>query len=270
MGNRVLSKKWLLPALSAGWILSSLVDGGAPEAGAAVYTSGCANSGECTFQELLGGGSIFAGGQRFGQFSIEEDPGSIDWTKVVVKGRDDMGLSPGPGIEFSHNGEVFVVGTDFMDIQFSYVIDPVITPWRPVGNELELVTHLTSGSGRLEVDETVFSDARRAIGDKTVESDPAFDENRAVDAISFAPQQGLLVSNSIVVEGDAAGDSALLDGYIQRFELTIVPEPGFGAMTSVGAGVLVLLRRKSTLGKREPANARADKDSIKSTNGRMI
>jgi hypothetical protein len=270
MGKRLLSKKWCLPALGAGWMLSLLVNGGASEAGAAVYTTGCANASECTFQELLGGGRIFAGGQRFGQFAIEKDPGSVDWTKVVVRGRDDMGLSPGPGIEFLHNGEVFVVDADFMDIQFSYVIDPVITPWNPVGNELELVTQSTSGSGRVEVDETVFSATRRAIGDKTVESDPAFDENRALDAIGFAPQQGLLISNSIVVESDAVGDSALLDGYIQRFELTVVPEPGVGAMTSVGAGALVLLGWKSKRRSGLQVEARPGHDENKMNDGGMI
>jgi hypothetical protein len=120
------------------------------------------------------------------------------------------------------------------------------------------------------VDETVFSATRRAIGDKTVESDPAFDENRALDVIGFAPQLGLLVSNSIVIEGDAAGDSALLEGYVQRFELAVVPEPGVGAMTSVGVAALVLVGRKSKMRRGVPAETRRGHDAINSTDGGMI
>ena len=83
------------PAAIAGWLAAGVL-GLTSTAEASVYTSGCASSTACTFHELLAGGTITAGFQRFASFAIEQDPGSLDWTRVIVTGRDDAGLDPGP------------------------------------------------------------------------------------------------------------------------------------------------------------------------------
>ena len=237
MRRRSFFGRWILPVAFAGWLVSGFT-GGAPPAHAGVYTNGCAGPSACTFQELLLGGSITAGGQRFADFAIEDDPGTMDWNAVVVTGRDDMGLSPGPGLEFAHNGEAVTNGTDGIDLQFSYTVTPVIPAWQPISNELEFGNHALSGTGRIEIDETLFDGSRRAIGDKTVRSDEAFETSRFLDAIQFPPQAGgLLVSNTLEIEGQEPGDHADLEDYVQRFALQVVPEPGF-VPALVGSTVL--------------------------------
>ena len=214
----------------------------ASAANAAVYTSGCANLTACTFQELLLGGTITAGGQRFASFQVEQDPGTIDWNQVVVTGRDETGFSPGPGLLFAHNGQAKTEGTDCLDVQFSYTVTPVIPSWQPVGNDMVLGMGAVSGTGRLEVDEALFATSRSAIGDKTIRTDDAFGETRVVDTIAFAPQaDGLIVSNTITIEGDVPGDTADLDTYVQRFALTQVPEPGLVPLAGAGTGALAWL-----------------------------
>ncbi len=166
----------------------------------------------------------------------------MDWNQVVVTGRDDMGLSPGPGLDFEHQGEGRVEDTNCLDLQFSYTVKPVIPSWQPVATELEMISSAVVGTARVEVDETLFDSARRAIGDKTIGTDDAWGETRALDAIQFAPQaNGLIVSNTIVIEGDAPGDQADLDRYVQRFGLTPVPEAGFAPLAAVGMGWLAAL-----------------------------
>lgn len=239
-------------AIGVGWLLLFGL-GAAWPSSAAVYTSGCGQTTACTFQELLAGGTLTAGGQRFASFEIEDDPGTIDWNQVVVTGRDDSGFSPGPGLRFSHNGEALTNGTDCVDLQFSYTVTPVIPSWQPVGNDMVMVDGTVVGTGRIEVDETLFDATRRAIGDKTIRTDDAFGMTRVFDRIQFPPQAGgLLVSNTITVEGDQAGDQADLEDYVQRFALTSVPEPGLSSLAASGTGLLAWLGRRRRSGRRIP------------------
>lgn len=232
-----------------GQLLLLIASAGLAAAGSAtagVYTSGCAAATVCTFQELLLGGTISAGGQRFASFQLEQDPGTIDWNQVVVAGQDATGFSPGPGLRFSHSGEAKAEDTECLDVQFSYTVTPVIPSWHAVGNDMNLASVSVGGTGRLEVDETLFSASRRAIGDKTIRSDDAFDETRLIDTIAFSPEgAGLIVSNTITIEGEAAGDLAELDAYVQRFALTQVPEPGFVSLIAGGVGLLAGFRRRN-------------------------
>ncbi|MBB82827.1 MAG: hypothetical protein CL931_03350 [Deltaproteobacteria bacterium] len=232
------------PAAIAGWLAAGAL-GLASSAEASFYTSGCASDTACTFQELLDGGTITAGFQRFASFAIEQDPGSLDWTRVVVTGRDDAGLDPGPAIEFFYDGGVATTGTDSLDVQFSYTITSLIPQWQPVANELELLAYSVTGEGRLEVDETLFDASRRAVGDTTVAADDAFDETRVLDTVQFAPQAGgLLVSNTLEIEGMNAADAAELGEYIQRFALQVVPEPGFAPALACSTGLLAMMKKR--------------------------
>ena len=242
-------------------VLLLVAQGGAGPAGAAVYTDGCGSPAACTVQELLVGGSITAGGQRFDALAIEVDPGTVDWTRVVVTGQDDTGFSPGPGLRFEHASELKTEGTDCLDLQFSYRVTPVIPSWQPVGNDLVLESKFVVGNARIEVDETLFAGTRAALGDKTVRSDDGFGDSRDFDQIGFEPQaDGLLVSNTITIEGDQAGDQAALDAYLQRFALTQVPEPGFAALATTGSGALAWIGTRRTRRRhanRDPRSLRA-------------
>ncbi|MGB0621807.1 MAG: hypothetical protein ACPGVZ_20265 [Myxococcota bacterium] len=232
------------PAAIAGWLVASAL-GLASTAEASFYTSGCASDTACTFQELLDGGTITAGFQRFASFAIEQDPGSLDWTRVIVTGRDDAGLDPGPALTFFHDGEVATTGTDSLDVQFSYTISSLIPQWQPVANELELLAYSVTGAGRLEVDETLFDARRRAVGDNTIAADDAFDETRILDKIEFAPQAGgLLVSNTLEIEGMDAADTAQLGEYVQRFALQVVPEPSFASALACSTGLLAMMKKR--------------------------
>ncbi len=57
--------------------MPALVELGGPEVEGA--TTGCADSGFCTLTELLGGGSISAGGLTFGGFSLDGASGYDQW-----------------------------------------------------------------------------------------------------------------------------------------------------------------------------------------------
>lgn len=259
--------RWALRAAFAGWLLSGFT-GGAPPAAAAVYTTGCASESACTLEELLLGGTITAGGQRFASFAIEDDPGVMNWGAVVVTGRDDMGLSPGPGLAFAHNGEAATNGTDSLDVQFSYTVTPVIPAWQPVANDLLLGNHNLAGTGRFEIDETLFDAGRRAIGDKTVAGDDAFDETRFDDAIGFPPQAGgLVVSNTLEIEGQDPGDYADLEDYVQRFSLQVVPEPGFVPAIASSAALLSMLGSRRPRARAIPVAYRRRASDIPTSNG---
>lgn len=239
-----------IPLLLAGWL-------GATTADAAVYTTGCASATACTLQELFAGGTITAGGQRFASFAVETDPGTVNWNDVVVTGLDDGGLSPGPGLDFAHNGQVITKDTDVLDIEFSYTVTPVITPWQPVTNELEMIASSVSGDARIEVDEALFDPGHTGLGDKTITTDDAFDQNVALDAIGFPPQAvGLIVSNTITVEGEQPGDYAELDAFQQRFGLQVVPEPGVVPVLATGICWLAAMSQSRPRNRRVPVDER--------------
>lgn len=75
-------------------VLAGLTELGGPAVQAA--TSGCADAGFCTLTELLGGGSISAGGLTFGGFSLDNDPteGYSQWNtdNVIVQVFDFGGI----------------------------------------------------------------------------------------------------------------------------------------------------------------------------------
>ena len=130
-------------------------------------------------------------------------------------------------------------------MQFSYTISSLIPQWQPVANELELLAYSVTGAGRLEVDETLFDARRRAVGDNTIAADDAFDETRLLDKIEFAPQAGgLLVSNTLEIEGMDAADTAQLGEYVQRFALQVVPEPSFASALACSTGLLAMMKKK--------------------------
>ena len=80
------------------------------------------------------------------------------------------------------------------------------------------------------------------IGQKLVETDPAFGPPIATDAIGFPMlQKKLTIEKDILLQGSVPTDSAELVSFEQRFSQ--VPEPDAALMLCVGAGVLWTLYR---------------------------
>ncbi len=217
-------------------------------AGAFIYTIGCAGATSCTVAELFAGGTITVNGNRFADFELEDnDPDGItpDFTRIVVEGKDDGGLVPGPGIKFSGNGELVIVGTDRLDMAIGFSVTELDPDPDLRDNSLTILSDSVVGTAFLEVGEFVADASGVGLGQKQVETDPFFAPPITTDAIEFRiVQRKLIIEKDILLQGSAAGDFAELDMFEQRFSQ--VPEPG-GALSLVAgaAGLWALSRRRA-------------------------
>lgn len=207
----------------------------------AVSTVGCANATSCTLAELFSGGAIVVNGGTFDNWELEfldTDGVQPDFSLVVVQGRDDGGADPGPGLEFRGNGQLVVVDEDRLDLAINFTLSPA-TGF--VDNSLTLLAQTVAGAGFLRVGEFVADQDGMGIGQKSVESDPAFGVPVLSDAIMFSPQPGLIIEKDILLLGGAPGDYAALDVFEQRYAL---PEPEGSLMLCAGVGALWGLARR--------------------------
>jgi hypothetical protein len=229
----------------------ALVALSAGEARAIVLTSGCANATSCTLAELFAGSSIWVNTKRFDNWEIEFiDPDGVspDFTLVVVSGLDDGGLNPGNGILFTGNSELLVSGADRLDMAVGFTVTELAASVDMDGNSLTIVSDVVVGTGLVKVGEFVADGSGVGIGQKLVETDPAFGPAIPTDAIGFpVVQKNLTIEKDILLQGSVPGDSAELVSFEQRFSQT--PEPGSALMLCVGAGVLwALCRLRSARG----------------------
>jgi hypothetical protein len=219
----------------------------------AVSTVGCANATSCTLAELFSGGAIVVNGRTFGNWELEfidTDGVQPDFSLVVVEGRADGGIDPGPGLEFQGNGQLAVVGEDRLDLALNFTVSPAANF---VDNSLTLLSQTVAGAGFLRVGEFVADANGIGIGQKNVESDPAFGVSILTDAIVFPTPPGLIIEKDILLVGGAPGDAAALDVFEQRYAL---PEPEGSLMLCAGAGVLwgLAARRGRRAARVEPSN----------------
>jgi hypothetical protein len=218
----------------------------APRAtGALVTTTGCAGATSCTLTELFAGGSITANTKRFADFELEfldSDGVSPNFALVVVEGKDDGGLVPGNGIEFSGNGELVVVGADRLDMAIGFTVTELEPTVDMHDNSLTILSDTVVGTAFVRVGEFVADGSGVGLGQKQVETDPFFSPPITTDAIEFPiVQKKLIIEKDILLQSSAAGDSAELDVFEQRFSQ--LPEPNGSLMLCVGAGALWALRK---------------------------
>jgi hypothetical protein len=223
----------------------------AGEARAIVLTSGCANATSCTLAELFAGGSIWVNTKIFDDWeleSIDSDGVQPNFTVVVVSGLDAGGINPGNGILFTGNSELLVTGADRLDMAIGFTVTELAASVDMDGNSLTIVSDIVVGTGLVKVGEFVADGSGVGIGQKLVETDPAFGPPIATDAIGFPVlQKKLTIEKDILLQGSVPGDSAELVSFEQRFSQ--VPEPDAALMLCIGAGVLwTLCRLRSARG----------------------
>ncbi len=218
-----------------------------PRAGQSVVTTfGCAGASSCTLTELFAGGTITVNDKLFADFELEfldSDGVSPDFALVVVEGKDDGGLVPGPGIKFSGNGELLVVGADRLDMAIGFSVTE-LDPARDIhDNSLTILSDTVVGTAFIKVGEFVADGSGVGLGQKQVETDPFFSPPITTDAIEFrVVQKKLIIEKDILLQSSVVGDSAELDMFEQRFSQQL-PEPAGSLMLCVGAGALWALRK---------------------------
>ena len=218
------------------------------ETEATITTFGCAGATSCTLAELFVGGSIRVETKLFDDWELEfVDPDGVlpDFTMIVVEGRDDGGLVPGQGVEFSGNGELLVVGADRLDMAIGFTVTELDPTVFMHDNSLEILADTVLMDATLTVGEFVADGSGIGLGQKEVETDPAFGTAMVLDAIEFTVvQQKLIIEKDILLVGRAAGDSAELDMFEQRFSQ--LPEPDGLLMLCVGVVALCALRHRTS------------------------
>ncbi len=210
-----------------------------------ITTSGCAGAFSCTLTELFVGGSITVNTKRFADFELEFlDPDGVSpsFALVVVEGKDDGGLVPGPGIKFSGNGELLVVGADRLDMAIGFTVTELDPTMDMHDNSLTILSDRVVGTAFIKVGEFVADASGVGLGQKQVETDPFFSPPIATDAIEFTVvQKKLIIEKDILLQSSVVGDSAELDMFEQRFSQ--LPEPGGPVMLCVGLVALWALHQ---------------------------
>lgn len=225
-------------------VASLLCAGSATRVWAIVTTSGCSSASSCTLAELFAGGTIQVNATRFADWELEfVDPDGVQpsYASIVVEGRDDGGLTPGDGIRFSSNSELGVSGSARLDLAIGFTVTSVASNREIQGSSLMILSDSAVGSAFLQVGEFVANPSGVGLGQTQVITDPAFAPPAASDAIEFPDQSGLIVEKDILIQSGAAGDSAELDTFEQRYAL---PEPEGSAPLAAGALVLSALRQR--------------------------
>lgn len=221
------------------WLSSS-------DARSAVTTTGCLAPDSCTLAELFAGGSIeIPGLALFADWELEFlDPDGVqpDFTQIVVRGRDDGGVDPGPGLEFTGNGELLVSGSDRLELAVGFTVTELDPGFGVRDNSLRILADTVIGGAFLTIGEFVADGSGVGLGQKEVETDPAFGTSISTDAIEFPAQAKLVVEKDILVVGAAAADFGELDVFEQRFSQ--LPEPNATLALLCGIGALLLLRRQ--------------------------
>ncbi len=236
-----LGRVWVVALVAAGLFVAS-----PRPAGALVTTTGCGGATSCTLAELFAAGTITVNTRLFADFELEFiDPDGVtpDFTKIVVDGKDDGGLDPGPGIKFSGNGEFRVVGADRLDMAIGFTVTELDPNGAILGNSLTILSDSVFGTAFLTVGEFVADGSGVGLGQKEVETDPFFAPPIPTDAIEFPiVQRRLIIEKDILLQASAANDSAELDMFEQRF----VPEPnGTLALVVGAAGLRAFSRRRA-------------------------
>jgi hypothetical protein len=126
MGQISFLKVHFLTAAAVSVALSSF----ARLAEAAVVTSGCASTSQCTVQELFDGGSITVGRLVFSDFAFidgERNPGGPPQaTQMIVIGLEDGGANPGQGLSYDFDSELSLASGGNQSMTFRFAFNPRI------------------------------------------------------------------------------------------------------------------------------------------------
>jgi hypothetical protein len=155
-------------------------------------------------------------------------------------------VQPGPGLRFADTGSILDVtgSSDVIDFIFSYDITVIGALNRITGSAIQAIQPgdvAVGGGGTVIVSMDTASTPTLFFDGVTT----AF-----ADGVFASPLTLLTVGTNVVLFGFGSGTTADLNAFEQRFEQTLVPEPGAWFLLAVGLGTLALvsLRRRSRAG----------------------
>ncbi|MCB9386117.1 MAG: PEP-CTERM sorting domain-containing protein [Bryobacterales bacterium] len=225
------------------------------ESSASIVLTGCANSGYCTYSELLQGGTIqtndliFTDFTRFVTLPGAQTNRSPNTNLIQVSGLDDGGLDPGPGLLFTLNGQFDVTTGFYMDLISSFIVWS--TPTSPYSIKDSTITlNVVSANGTESaagVEQILYeSNGMDILFTHTVDVRPP-DVEVLTSHTEFDPRD--MIFNTInlrVYPGTDTFGNASLQQFEVRFSQSLdpqigdpVPEPG--SITLFGAGLLAAL-----------------------------
>lgn len=210
----------------------------AQSAQAAIITNGCANSGFCTFQELVNGGSFTVTDPlnpgpslTVGGFSVIQDTRGLDLNSFLVSGTS----VPGPGtglagfyLDFTPTG--LNAGTNPLPPTANFTYNYNITGNGFSVNSAEFEFRNYTGTSGITGLKALAGGTLPTLNIDIAATNP--------DSTTFAPRTTLAVGDDITLT--STGSDISLSGFRQTFGVQSTPEPGtvlsllvFGAM---GAG----------------------------------
>lgn len=203
---------------------------------------------------LQDGGSLTAGDKLFGDWAVSRavsvDGRPFDYSQIEVTALEEE--SQDYGLEFALSNQFAVSLSDgssgndaYVDFTFGFSVSTLDPGRRINGAELELDGAALGWSGGA-APQDAGSFVVQSIGSERAETDlvnamrieysalSALETAIDQDSASFAPASVIWVEKNIRVWAGAAGESAALYGFTQRFSQISVPEPASLALLGVG------------------------------------
>ena len=160
-----------------------------------------------------------------------------------------------PGVKFNTNGQLSVVGENFIDLEFGFRVATLNGLPLIKDNSLAIPEDgfsFGSDGGLIVIAEDILDASGGDLGDKLVEADQGLGFFDLFDSADFPVQAEVFVEKFISIEVDSASDSVSLDMFVQRFSQ--IPEPAglLLALIATVFGVSFACRRGAS---RRPSNS---------------
>jgi len=216
-------------------------------------------------EELFNDESIIAGDKVFDSWYLgsydTSDTRILNASNIDITPLNDGGLNPGPGLDFSvSNGELSVTGNgiyNFVDLMFGFRVS-AIDPLLGIKDvSLELVGFLIysldeSNNLGFSVTETIgtsqgANDLATNFAEYSVLTDEVGENfvDNAVNSVDFSPFSEIWVTKNILVWAVDETDTAVMQGFEQRFSQEVIPEPSTVVLMLLGlVGLVAVGRRK--------------------------